>query len=118
MTYFKPVETRCKCGCGMDIRPELLDQLNWLRSQVGVPLTVHSGARCLKRNAQVRGARNSLHLRGLAADLGWPPDPSKRWLLVSKASERFSGLGFYDTFIHVDLRDLVHMPHSSWTDVE
>lgn len=112
--FFKPSETRCHCGCGMDIDPRLLAELNMLRQDVGFPLVVVSGARCQKHNQAVGGARDSMHLRGLACDIAWPPDPHQRWTLCEKATKRFNGLGFYETFIHVDLRYLARKGASLW----
>lgn len=116
MSYFPPAETSCKCGCGLDIRPELRAALEALRASVGFPLPVVSGARCPERNRQVGGATSSLHLRGLAADIDWPDNPAQRWFLVAKASQTFSGLGFYEGFLHIDLRTSIKMPHSLWVD--
>lgn len=102
----------------MDIKPSLRRELDALRAAMGIPLQVVSGARCFKRNRQVGGARDSLHLQGLAADIHWPSDPAYRWKLINLACQRFSGLGFYDTFIHIDLRDTIGRGHSSWCDID
>lgn len=102
----------------MDIQPVLRHELDVLRAAMAIPLIVNSGARCLKRNRQVGGARDSMHLQGLAADIQWPADPAYRWKLVNLASQRFSGLGFYDTFIHLDMRDILKRAHSSWCDID
>lgn len=44
-------------------------RLDVLRRVMGVPLYVTSGYRCQALNSAVGGVRNSLHVRGLAADI-------------------------------------------------
>lgn len=117
MTFFAPDETRCKCGCGFDILKSQRDTLDALRDAVGFPLIVVSGARCQRRNRLVGGATDSMHLRGLATDIQLPSDPAQRWSLLHHASQMFSGIGVYDTFLHVDRRDLANRPHSMWVDL-
>lgn len=55
-----------------------------------------------------------MHLRGLAADIQWPVDPLKKWTLLRFAVQRFSGVGVYQTFLHVDLRYLASRNASAW----
>ena len=94
MTYFQPSETKCKCGCGQDILHALRDALDDLREAVGFPLEVASGFRCPKRNARVGGARDSMHLRGLAADLVWPVSVSDRHALAREALASLASIAF------------------------
>lgn len=44
-------------------------RLDVLRRVMGVPLYVTSGYRCRELNSAVGGVRNSLHMKGLAADI-------------------------------------------------
>lgn len=63
-------EFACKCGCGFDdIDPLLVSALQRLRDEVQRPVVVNSGCRCAKHNAAVKGAPNSQHMRGKAADI-------------------------------------------------
>lgn len=114
MNFFSPSETSCKCGCGKDIDPRLLSELNMLRHSFGAPLMVASGARCHSHNKSVGGATSSLHLLGLAADLHWSPDALQRWNLMRLAVQRFNGIGVYQTFLHVDLRYLARKNSALW----
>ena len=114
MNYFKPEETRCKCGCGFDIDPRLLSELNMLRHDYGAPLMVASGARCPKHNSTVGGATSSMHLQGLACDLMWHPQPIQKWKLMRLAVQRFNGIGVYQAFLHVDLRYLAKKNSALW----
>ena len=67
---FKPDEFACKCGCGFDdIDPLLVSTLQRLRDEVQRPVRVNSGCRCKSHNAAVKGAPNSQHMQGKAADI-------------------------------------------------
>lgn len=49
---------------------QLVDQvLDPLRKRYGKPIKVNSGYRCEKLNKAVKGAANSQHIKGLAADI-------------------------------------------------
>jgi uncharacterized protein YcbK (DUF882 family) len=103
MTHFEPSETRCHCGCGMDITEAARDKFDKLREAMGVPLVVTSGARCATHNKLVGGAPASRHLRGDALDLSCTP--ALRLKLVHEALKLGAkGVGIGSSFIHVDFR--------------
>jgi uncharacterized protein YcbK (DUF882 family) len=110
--WFMPSETKCKCGCGLDIQDSLRDALNRMRNDFGFPLHVVSGARCAAYNKKVGGAKHSQHLKGLAADIALPLDGEEKHLVIYYAMREptFKGRGFYHTFIHVDQRE----KHAYW----
>lgn len=83
---------------------ELMNRVDRLRAELGFPLIIVSGARCENHNAAVGGARNSYHKLGEAADIRYPHTMEKRRKLQIRALQRFGGIGFYRTFIHVDTR--------------
>ena len=63
-------EFACGCGCGFDeIDPLLVSTLQRLRDEVQRPVIVNSGCRCKSHNATVKGAPQSQHMRGKAADI-------------------------------------------------
>ena len=67
--YFKKSEFRCKCGCGSDkMEEKLIRVADRVREHFGKPVTVSSGRRCSKHNANVGGVSNSRHLSGKAMD--------------------------------------------------
>lgn len=108
--WFLPSETRCKCGCGMDITDDLRHELNALREVYGAPLYLNSGARCSEYNIKVGGVTGSYHTKGMAADIRWPRiSYDKRRLLTCiigpHTVSHFGGLGIYENFVHVDIRD-------------
>ena len=105
----------CPCGCGLDNMSEALIRLlaqieNW--SDVSVVLI--SGSRCIFHNAKVKGARNSAHLRGLAADI-FCASGKDRWNIITAAIAcGITRIGVGDTFVHLDI-DPSLTPSRMWT---
>ncbi len=71
---FKKSEFDCKCGCEMpnDILiniTKLANQLQYVRDNVAMPITINSAYRCEAHNKLVGGSVNSQHLLGKAADI-------------------------------------------------
>jgi zinc D-Ala-D-Ala carboxypeptidase len=102
---FKDFELICKCGCGMlpDMKLQCLLQI--LRDHCQFPLTINSCARCAKRNKLIDGAKNSWHVKGLAADIRTVGLTNKQYFrLLSGIFLYFQGVEIHSTFIHVDLR--------------
>ena len=87
------------------VKTALLDLCNELRLAFGKPIIVNSGYRSPEHNAAVGGVPNSYHVQGLAADLR-PMDPTDLPRLQALADKLnlFGGVGFYDTFVHIDAR--------------
>jgi hypothetical protein len=74
--HFKKAEFKCKCGgryCNGypagNTSAKLLTILEKIRAHYGKSVTIRSGQRCKKRNAQVGGVSNSMHTKGKAADI-------------------------------------------------
>lgn len=70
--FFEAWEFACRCGCGADqVSAALIARLEAARALWGSPIYVTSGRRCAAHNASpdVKGAQNSRHLIGCAADL-------------------------------------------------
>ena len=114
---FKPDEFYCTCehdDCdGHPPDPAATRHLAWalqaIRSAVEVPLTINSGYRCPKHNADVGGVKNSYHLKGIAADLkphGVTPKELHEAIegLVSAGQIPAGGMGLYNSFVHYDIR--------------
>ena len=72
------------------------------------PVTLNSGWRSQQYNKTLDGAAvNSMHLIGKAADLKWPgysinSENTIKFVGLAR-SMGFGGIGFYNTFIHVDV---------------
>lgn len=105
--YFKRKEFACRCGCGTStVDAELLQVVTDVREHFGVPVVITSGHRCAKHNANVGGAKNSMHLTGKAADIkvtGIEPMEVRAYL-CNKYQDKY-GIGAYPTFTHIDVRD-------------
>lgn len=95
------------------VKRELIIMLNAIRSRYGKPIVVTSGYRSPEHNAAVGGVKNSYHTLGLAADIR-PLNENRSDLpeLQAICDEMNSrgGVGFYDTFVHVDVRG----EHARW----
>jgi zinc D-Ala-D-Ala carboxypeptidase len=92
------------------LRP-LCQTLEVIRSAIGgLPIVIVSGYRSPEHNARVKGARNSQHMAGraadirvadLSADMLW----SKIRVLYSAGQlPHLGGLGRYKSWVHVDVR--------------
>ncbi len=106
---FRPIEFKCPCqNCdGGKMSLFFMSTLQGLRYQIGFPLHINSGFRCPEYNASLENSSpKSQHMIGLAADISTITlTPSQKHFLVEKAFQRFTGVGIYKNFIHLDLRD-------------
>ncbi len=105
--HFKRSEFACSCGCGTStVDAELITVLEDVREHFGRPVKINSGHRCVENNKRVGGKVKSVHLTGKAADIvvkGINPSLVYEYL-DSKYSDQY-GIGQYDSFTHVDVRD-------------
>ena len=82
-----------------------------LRARIGgVPLVVLSAYRTPAHNRAVGGVPESQHVQGRALDLR----PPKGWTPIELAAvaqdiPAIRGLGIYDTFLHLDVREAEHL---------
>lgn len=87
---------------------ELIDVLEDVRNHFGKPVIVNSGYRTVAYNAKLKdSAPGSQHTLGKAADIkisGIEPAVIYNYL-CSKYPSKF-GIGIYNTFVHVDVRDV------------
>jgi zinc D-Ala-D-Ala carboxypeptidase len=114
--YFKPEETRCKCGecksspTGANVKPSLLAVMDTIRKDWGKPLSVASGARCPAHNRVIGGAPRSAHMEGIAVDFAMPKGPTREAFLAYILPRLvLYGLRMEDpdstpSWIHLDLR--------------
>ena len=103
--YFKEQEFACK-HCGeVKIAPGLLDLLDAIREEFGSPLIVTSGYRCEAHNLAVKGAKDSQHVLGTAADLKPANGDLERLKGICDRLNPRGGVGLnYKSFVHVDVR--------------
>ena len=105
----------CDCGGSAPVDRTLALALQALRDDMGVPLTVSSGFRCLAYNRVPvseggPGSNDeSQHPKGKAADIVipamWTPDR-----MFDHANRviafKYGGIGVYDGFLHLDIREV------------
>lgn len=99
---FSARELACPCCGEICVWPGAIDAIQALRRAMDAPLIVDSGHRCAIHNAMVGGAPLSQH-KQLAFDIRLAGhDP---WRLRGQAlASGFTGLGYGNTFLHVDTR--------------
>jgi len=102
--HFASAEFACP-HCGkVKVTPKLIKLLEELRKEIGNrPIVITSGYRCIEHNKAVGGHPKSYHTKGLAADIrasGIAPID----LFFEALKLGFSGVGLYDSFVHVDVR--------------
>ena len=109
--YFKRSEFRCTCGrCGgfpVEPQEEMVRTVDEIRRRLGVPVSIvdagGSGIRCQAHNDEIPGAaKNSYHVKGMAADLHSSASPAKMKAVAEEVMGNTGGIGLYDWGIHVD----------------
>ncbi len=103
--HFHEDEFFCKCGCGFNtVDPALISLLEIIRGIWDQPVTIKSGCRCKKHNADEDGKEDSAHLTGKAADIECVTSKTRYdLLLICLGNARRIGVG--KTFIHLDVDD-------------
>lgn len=82
---FKVSEFTCHCGCGFNIIDQrVIDMAQVIRDELGVPVHVNSGCRCVENNARQGGVKGSFHTKGKAADLACSLGAVKMFEAVKK----------------------------------
>jgi uncharacterized protein YcbK (DUF882 family) len=98
---FSPVELSCK-HCGEYYHCDrTIDALQNVRDTIGRAMVISSAHRCVTHNKNVGGAKASQHLK-LAIDIQAAGHDRAKLVAACKAAG-FSGFGFYNTFLHVDM---------------
>ena len=89
---------------------KLATQLQILRDYTNLPININSGYRSVEHNRDIGGTSKSQHILGKAADIvikGMTPDETRALIefLIDNEILNIKGLGSYDTFTHLDIRD-------------
>lgn len=106
--HFTGKEFKCKDGTKEFLySPNLITVLEKIRNHFNEPVIINSGYRTPEWNTKVGGAKNSYHMKGMAADIVVKNHNSKE--VAEYASKVLSGLGGgvikYTNFVHVDVRE-------------
>lgn len=88
---------------------KLAANLQIIRDTIGKPININSGYRSPEHNAKIGGAKNSYHVKGMAADIVvkdmTPKEIEKVILqLIHDKKIEAGGLKAYNTFVHYDVR--------------
>lgn len=108
--YFKPEEFASKGNGRINIKSDLVNRLDAVRTEFGQPIKITSGYRDPAHNRRVRGSKNSQHMHGTAVDINMAGMNTKtRYrLMVLLVQNGFTSFGSYDrspNMLHADLRD-------------
>ena len=106
-TNFKVREFACKDGSdAVLVAPRLVMVLQSIRSHFGAAVTINSAYRTPQYNAKVGGAAQSQHCYGTAADITVQGrTPAQVAAYAREIMPDWGGVGIYDTFTHVDVRE-------------
>ena len=87
------------------VDPRVIDYAQATAAALGLTLDITSAYRSPEYNAKVGGARNSMHVQGLALDIvqtGWT-DAQRQNFIQQAYNAGFRGFGIYNTFTHIDI---------------
>ena len=111
---FKLEEFNSKCGRPIpnNVLPniiELAKNLQVLRNVVNKSISITSGYRSPEHNAKVKGAKDSQHVKGTAADIkvaGMTPKEVALVIegLIASGKMKQGGIGIYPSWVHYDIR--------------
>lgn len=104
---FKVKEFACKDGSDpIFIAPELVTILQKVRDHFGKAVTINSAYRTPTHNKSVGGVAQSQHTYGTAADIKIAGiAPQKIYDYVDSLMPNKGGVGLYEAFVHVDVRE-------------
>ena len=113
-TNFSLEEFNSKCGRPIpnNVLPniiELAKNLQILRNSVNKSISITSGYRSPEHNAKVKGAKDSQHVKGTAADIkvvGMTPKEVALVIegLIASGKMKQGGIGIYPSWVHYDIR--------------
>ncbi len=108
LQYFKITEFDCPCGrkeCdATPIDMETALKLDGLRRELGLPIQITSGSRCLFHNRSLESKDTSQHVLGRAIDIHCPDGIYMRRLVTLALKHGFTGIGIKDGMVHLDCR--------------
>lgn len=113
---FSLEEFACKDGSSVPDQylenvKELAKNLQVLRDELGVSITILSGYRSPEHNKEVDGKKASKHLIAQAADIVTRKHTPKQLAniiekLIADKKMKQGGLGLYPSFVHYDIRGI------------
>lgn len=104
-THFMGKEMACKDGTAEYMyAPELMRVLESIREHFGKPVIINSGYRTPEWNTKVGGAKNSYHVKGMAADIVVKGVSPKQVAEYASVIMQNGGVIRYTNFTHIDVR--------------
>ena len=104
---FKLIELQCPCCHTVKAHPRLVQCLQKLRMSLRRPLVITSGYRCAPHNLEVGGVKNSLHKRGLAADIAVVPTLQPAFCDAALAAGFTRAIAYHGRgFVHLEISDV------------
>ena len=106
--HFKVYEFRCKDNTEpIFISSDLVFVLEKIRNHFSKPVYINSAYRNPAYNAMIGGAKNSMHMYGCAADIHIKGvSPKKIAEYANTIMPNSGGIGIYDNFCHIDVRNV------------
>lgn len=100
---FSPREIACKGTGKVLVNEDALDKLQALRDRLRKPLILTSAYRSPEHNRAVGGAKNSMHMQGIAFDVRMDNHDPHEFEAAARAVG-FTGFGYYPRsgFMHID----------------
>lgn len=121
--HFNIYEFRCRANDEILINAEVIahiQRLEKFRRWYKRTMIVNSGFRTVEHNRRIGGSPNSQHLIGIASDINLPmgefqgfsakrkeeflQNVKRKWYEICAADGLGGGVGFYNTFFHLDSR--------------
>jgi uncharacterized protein YcbK (DUF882 family) len=121
--HFNIYEFRCRANDEILINADVIahiQRLEKFRPWYNRTMVINSGYRTPEHNKAIGGAPGSQHLLGIASDISLPlgefaglskarkeeflQNIKKKWTQICNADGLGGGVGFYDTFFHLDSR--------------
>lgn len=104
--HFTGAEMACKDGTTEYMyAPELMRILEDIREHFNKPVIINSGYRTPEWNTKVGGAKNSYHMKGMAADIVVKGVNPKQVAEYASVIMQNGGVIRYTNFVHIDVRE-------------
>jgi uncharacterized protein YcbK (DUF882 family) len=111
---FSLQEFNSKCGREIpnNVLPNIIQlakNLQVLRDAIGKTISITSGYRSPQHNKKIGGAKDSQHVKGMAADIkvtGMTPKEVALVIegLIEQGKIKQGGIGIYPSWVHYDIR--------------
>lgn len=104
--HFKAKEFQCKDKSEyLLICKELVTILETIREHFNAPVKINSGYRTPSWNQRVNGSQNSMHCKGMAADIVVKGHSSQEVAKYANIVMEQGGIIKYTNFVHIDVRE-------------